>query len=752
MQTKRHDTRYGAHNNLFPMVFFIVIAFFALYGCTPNSPYRAEEEGRNFFYTTFDEPPKHLDPARAYSADEYDFICQIYEPLLQYHYLKRPYELIPLTIESLPTPLYLDRHGKRLQEDAPAEKVYRVQYEMKINDGIMYQEHPAFVKKKNGAPLYAGLTKKDLASIDSPNDFPEKGARPLSSDDYIYQIKRLADPLLESPVLPILEKYILGLDEYAKSLNKELEEIRKKRKAASGAAYNQALDEKERPIRLDYDAFNLPGVEKIDERTFRIILKTKYPQFIYWLAMPFFSPVPSEVDAFYKQAALIEKNITLDRFPVGTGPYMIETFNPNMEISLSKNKNFRGERYPTEGEGADTETGLLADSGKALPFIEKIVFKLEKEAVPRWNKFLQGYFDNSGITSDSFDQAVAITDAGNAGLTDEMASLGIRLVTSVRPSTYYAGFNMLDETFGGYSDKARKLRQAVSIALDYEEFIEIFANGRGIAAMSPLPPGIFGHERGKAGINPYIYGWNEKEKRPERRSIEYAKTLMKEAGWPDGRDKDNRPLILRFDNPWTGADASATINWHIKRLKLLGIQMENRTTDYNRFQEKMLKGNFQFFSWGWNADYPDPENFFFLLNSANSKVLFQGENVANYANPEFDALFKKMEGMENSPERLAIIRRMTGILQKDSPWVWGYHPVAFGLYHSWMKNVKSNAMANNTIKYLRIDAKARTKARHAWNRPRLWPVFVLVAVLIIGAVPAIISIRKRSLKAQGINK
>ncbi|MEK6531367.1 MAG: ABC transporter substrate-binding protein [Deltaproteobacteria bacterium] len=730
------------------MVFLLAIAFSSLYGCTPNSPYRTEEEGSNFFYTTFDEPPKHLDPARAYSADEYDFICQIYEPLLQYHYLKRPYGLVPLTTESVPTPVYADRFGRRLPQNAPAEKVYRAQYALRIKDGIMYQEHPAFVKKKNGDPLYSNLAKKDLVGIDSPNDFKEKASRRLSSDDYIYQIKRLADPLLESPVLPILEKYILGLDEYAGHLRAELEGIRGKRKAAAGPSYNQALDEKENPIRLDYDGFRLPGVEKIDDRAFRIILKTKYPQFAYWLAMPFFSPVAREVDEFYKQGALVGKNITLDRFPVGTGPYMIETFKANMEMVLSKNKGFRGERYPQEGEKEDVKNNLLVDSGHALPFIEKIVFKLEKEAIPRWNKFLQGYFDNSGISSDSFDQAVTITDAGGAELTDEMSSLGIRLITSVRPSIHYSGFNMLDDTFGGYSDRARKLRQAISIALDYEEFIEIFANGRGFASMSPIPPGIFGHIEGRHGVNPFVYDWDEDKKRPVRKSIEYAKALMKEAGWPNGRDKDGRPLILRFDNPWTGADASPIINWHIKRLSLLGIQMENRTTDYNRFQEKMLKGNSQFFSWGWNADYPDPENFFFLLNSANSKVLFQGENVANYANPEFDALFKKMESMDNTPERLAVIRRMSEILQRDSPWVWGYHPVAFGLYHSWVKNVKSNAMANNTLKYLKIDAVARATARRSWNRPRLWPVLALVAVLAISALPAMMAIRKRHLKGR----
>ena len=67
------------------------------------------------------------------------------------------------------------------------------------------------------------------------------------------------------------------------------------------------------------------------------------------------------------------------------------------------------------------------------------------------------------------------------------------------------GFNMLDDKIGGYTEDRQKLRQAISIALNYEEYIEIFNNGRGIAAMGPLPPGIFGHTEGEAGINPFVY-------------------------------------------------------------------------------------------------------------------------------------------------------------------------------------------------------------------------------------------------------
>ncbi|MEE8423061.1 MAG: ABC transporter substrate-binding protein [Thermodesulfobacteriota bacterium] len=733
-------------------VFIITLSLLVISGCILNSPYRSSESGKNVFYTTFSEPPKHLDPAISYSSNEYVFIGQIYEPPLQYHYLKRPFELIPLTLEDVPSPQYFDKKGNRLPQNITPDKVHRTVYELRIKKGIMYQPHPAFARSKEGERLYHKLSENDVEDVKEIKHFQETGTRELIADDYIYQIKRLADPMLHSPILSILGKYILGLEEYAKNLNKEIEEIRKQRKEKAGAGYNQQLDERLNPIQLDMNKYPFPGAEKVDSHTFRIVLKTKYPQFLYWLAMPFFAPMPEEAIQFYKQGVLADKNITIDRFPVGTGAYRMETFNPNMEIALTKNENFHGETFPSEGEDADEEAdkrgdeamGLLDDAGKTLPFIEKIVFKLEKEAIPLWNKFLQGYYDSSGISSDSFDQAIKFDPQGSTGLTDFLKEKEIQLSTSVRPSTYYFGFNMLDDVIGGYSEENQKLRQAISIAINYEEYIEIFNNGRGIPAMSPLPSGIFGYLEGESGINPYVYDWDTDKKTPVRKPIEYAQQLMEEAGYLGGRDKNGKPLVITFDNSWTGVGSQPLINWYVKRLKLLGIQLENRTTDYNRFQDKMRKGNFQMFSWGWNADYPDPENFFFLLVGDNSKVKHLGENAANYENDEFDALFRVMENMDNSPKRLEITRRMIDILQKDAPWAWGFHPVAFGLRHGWVGNSKPNQMANNSMKYIKIDPIKREEKRREWNNPNLWPVAITIALLVIGSLPAVISVRRRN--------
>jgi ABC-type oligopeptide transport system substrate-binding subunit len=153
---------------------------------------------------------------------------------------------------------------------------------------------------------------------------------------------------------------------------------------------------------------------------------------------------------------------------------------------LHRNAHFHPETYPEEGSPENAARGLLADCGKPLPFLEEAIYMLEKESVPRWNKFLQGYYDDSEISSDVFDQAVQISAAGGAELTDALRAKGIRLETDVAPTTFYYAFNMLDEVVGGYDMKKRKLRQALSMALNIEEYIQIFRNGRGIARRVPF--------------------------------------------------------------------------------------------------------------------------------------------------------------------------------------------------------------------------------------------------------------------------
>ncbi|MGD8843485.1 MAG: ABC transporter substrate-binding protein, partial [Gammaproteobacteria bacterium] len=631
-------------------------------------------------------------------------------------------QLEPLTAVRMPEPYYLDEAGERLPDDVAVERIAFSVYDIEIRPGIRYQPHPAFARGPDGRFLYHDLDGGELGSIKRLSDFPHSGSRELVAADYVFQIKRLAHPRLHSPIFGLMSDYIVGLRDYAETLRKFDEQ-------QGGAGF------------LDLDDYPLEGAQVIDRYRYRIKLHGKYPQFRYWLAMPFFAPVPREAEIFYAQPGMKKRNITLDWYPVGTGPYMLTVNNPNRQMVLARNPNFHGETYPREGETGDAEAGLLDDAGRPLPLVDKVIYSLEKEAIPLWNKFLQGYYDASGINSDSFDQAIRIGSGGDISLTPELQDKGVQLTTAVSASVWYMGFNMLDPVVGGDSERARLLRRAISIAVDYEEYIAIFANGRGIAAQGPIPPGIFGFAEGESGINTGVFEWSDQG--PRRRPVSEARALLAEAGYPDGRDlQSGKPLVLYLDVTAGGPDDSARLNWLRKQFAKLDIQLQIRDSDYNRFQDKIRKGTAQIFEWGWNADYPDPENFLFLFYGKNTKVGHDGENTVNYVNPEYDRLFEQMTNMDNGPQRQAVIDRMVGILRHDAPWVFGYHPKAFSLYHQWYGNAKPNLMANNTLKYRRIDPQLREQRRRAWNRPVLWPLGLLFLALVLVIVPAVIAYRR----------
>jgi len=477
-----------------------------------NNPYPARDDNANILYQSFSSRPKHLDPVRSYSSNEAAIIANIYEPPLQYHFLKRPYALVPLTATRVPQPIYLDGSGSRLPENTPPETVAYSVYEIEIQKGIQYQPHPALARDPQGRYRYHALEREDIEGVYALSDFKHTGTRELVAQDYVYQIRRLAHPAYNCPIFGLMTEYIDGLAEYADTLK-------------------AAFPDGEEDFWLDLRRFDFPGVEVVDRYTYRVRIKGKYPQFKYWLAMPFFAPMPWEVERFHTQPGMKDKNLTLNWYPVGTGPYMLRTNNPNLRMVMVRNPNFHGELYPDEGMPGDHEEGFMVDAGKPVPFMDKIVYSLEKESIPRWNKFLQGYYDVSAISSDTFDQAISVTGGGELSLTDEMQARGIRLTTAVALLTYYLGFNMLDPVVGHPAgERGMHLRQAIAMAVDYEEYITIFLNGRGVAAQSPLPPGIFGYREGREGMNPKVYRWEDG--RRVRRSLTEAKSLLARAGYP----------------------------------------------------------------------------------------------------------------------------------------------------------------------------------------------------------------------------
>jgi ABC-type oligopeptide transport system substrate-binding subunit len=666
-------------------------------------------------------PPKHLDPARSYASDESLFIMQIYQPPMGYHFLKRPYELQPAAAEDFPAVTFLDEQGNVLAGDG--EEVAFSRYTITIRQDERYQPHPAFAMDADGQPLYLFDNAADGARYRQIPDFPRTGDRAVLANDYVYGIKRLADPQNGSPMLGFMSQYILGMKEFSERV----------------AAVN-------RDGWLDLDDFPMEGLKVIDDRTYTITIKGRYPQFVFWLAMHFFSPVAPEVDRFYHNPGFAERNLTLDWWPVGSGPYMMIENNPNSAIVLERNPNYREEYFPSEGAPGDAELGRLADAGRRIPFVDQAVFRLEKEVLPLWTKFLQGFYDRSGEvhgnTNGVFDQAFVVGPDG-VEMSGDVADHGITMSPDVKPGIYYYGFNMKDPVVGGYTEEKRKLRQALQIAFRTEEYLNIFYKGNGIVAHTPIPPGIPGYIEGEAGINPYVFDWVDGE--AVRKPIEYARQLLAEAGYPNGRDARTGEPLKIFIDVQSQAIGSTSMNWIDRAFSEIGVQVEFRPADWNRTREKLLTGNTQIFSHGWLADYPDPENFLFLLYGPESPLVCEcdGANNSNYASEEYDELFTRMRVLPPGDERDALVAKMVELFRRDAVWLYVYYPKDIYLNNAWVRNTKRHGISKATLKYIRIDPELRAEKQVQWNQPVTWPIWA-GAIAVIGLfTPGVVAYRRR---------
>lgn len=703
----------------------------ALAACD-NSPHPPGEAATNtLFSAVIETSPRHLDPTASYWSNDTPFTYQIYEPPYGYHYLKRPFQLVPKSAAQVVQPRYVDSAGRPLPDDAPPEQVAQSIYDVPIKPGILFQPHPAFAVDGQGRHRYHAMKPGELGDRRTPLDFEHQGTRELVAEDFVYALKRHATTRVTTPIFSTFAEVVVGLKAYGELIKAEDARLRQGLPPSS----------QDKPF-LDFRQWPLEGAEAPEKHLLRIRIKGQYPQWSYWMQMTFTAPVPWEADAFYAQPGMAAAGLSLDRWPVGTGPYMLTEFVQDRRHVMVRNPHYRGEPYPCEGMPGDREAGLLDDCGKPTPFIDRMVFTIEREALPQKAKFRQGFYDVEVFerTNTGMEHLVAMQDSED--VRREYTDKGFRLARGSDVNSYFIAFNMLDPVVGNATTpeqeaRNRKLRQAISIAIDWEEYSLIFPKKAGDTAMSPLPPGIFGSREGTAdGLNPVTHRWegDATTGKPVRRRIEEARRLMAEAGYPNGRDaRTGKPLVLNYDfyAPPT-PERKPEIDWVVRQFAKLDIQLEVRATDNNQFQDKVRKGKYQVFWLGWLADYPDAENFLFLLYGPSGKTRFDGENTSNYANPEYDRLFTQMKALPDGPARQALIDRMVRIAQQDAPWTMGFFPYTSAAAQRWVHNHKPAILIRDHGRYLRLDVADRVSSLQAWNRPVWWPVGLMGALLAAG--------------------
>ncbi|HWZ87799.1 MAG TPA: ABC transporter substrate-binding protein, partial [Polyangiaceae bacterium] len=221
--------------------FLVLGALLVLIACT-NNPYPDADDGLRVLYTSFPEAPKSLDPAIAYDTAAHEITGQVHDTLLEYHYLKRPYTLIPGLATQVP----------KAEPQADGSVVY----EFELRAGALFQDDPCF--ELGGAGHHT---------------------REITAEDVAFELERIADPVINSPVIDPFSN-LSGFAEFSERLSRLLKADPGFKKLPARERYRRAMP--------------LPGVRVIDATHLELRLKAAYPQILYWFGMPFTTPVPWE--------------------------------------------------------------------------------------------------------------------------------------------------------------------------------------------------------------------------------------------------------------------------------------------------------------------------------------------------------------------------------------------------------------------------------------------------------------------------
>jgi ABC-type transport system substrate-binding protein len=503
-------------------------------------------------------------------------------------------------------------------------------YTIKIKHGIYFSDDPAF----------GGIR------------------RELTAQDYVYSFQRMVDPANRGAPWDFLFKgKVVGLD--------------------------AKIDAVTKGGRFDYDK-PIAGLVALDRYTLQFKLLHADYNLPYILAMPNSGAVAREVVEKYGD--------DIDAHPVGTGAYMLKTWQRRNRIILVANPAYRGERYePVPGATGIDPVALKELQGKTFPRIGTLDIRIIETPQSAWLAYDDGDLDIMAELDASYVSTVA--PAGT--LLPKYAKRGWQYYLVTEALQQSKMFNMEDPVVGGYTPEKVALRRAFALAFDSAKNIWVLKNGQGIIPQSPMGPEVAGYdpqfkntlqeyspEKANAMLDVFGYkdcdgdGWRElPDCKPLK--ITYLTSIGKD-------DRDDETLV---QDTWTA----------------LHIKSDVKKVQFPDLISARNNGAYQLAVWVWSADYPDAENFMQLLYGPNAGPA----NNARFKNAEYDRLYREIASSPDSTARTAKLAQMSRIVAAYAPWVYEISTLYSFLAQPWVEGYRPFPLGFPYFSYMDIDLKKR---------------------------------------------
>jgi ABC-type transport system substrate-binding protein len=543
-------------------------------------------------HTYFPTAETSFDPAAITDMYSRTVTPHIFESLYAYDPLARPAKIVPLTAEGLP----------EVSQD------FRT-WTVRVRPGIYFAADPAFKGRR----------------------------RELVAMDYVYALKRFADPALKSAVWSYLEE--IGIEGLL-------------------AQRERALQTK---LPFDYDA-SVAGLRALDRYTFQVRLEKPRPSLLALLAgSDLFGAVAREVVEHYGDA--------IAAHPVGTGPFKLVQWRRSSLIVLERNPDYRERSFDAAPAAADAEgQALLARfKGRRLPIIDRVEVSIIEEQQPRWLSFLNGRIDHVAVPSEYIDQAMP-----NGVVAPNLAKRGIRGYRVLQPDTYFTYFNMKDTIVGGMTPDKVALRRAISLGIDIEREIQLVRRGQAIPAQSPMVPHTSGYDPAfKSTMSEYnpakakalldLYGYIDRDGDGWREMPDGSALELEIATQPDQNSR-------KFDELWK------------RNLSALGLRTRFATNQWAEQLRQAEAGKLMLWTVGLTAASPDGQDGLAQLHGPQAG----GQNLAHFQLDEMDRIYQRLGEIADGPEREALFLQAKRLAVAYMPYRHHVHRYETDLVQPWL--------------------------------------------------------------------
>ena len=379
--------------------------------------------------------------------------------------------------------------------------------------------------------------------------------------------------------------------------------------------YQVTVDPKT-PTAYAGDFLKVKKAEVLDAYTFRVTYDKPFaPALISW------------GNAILPRHLLIGKDITkspLSRHPIGTGPYKFKEWIAGQKIVLVSHTDYFEGRPYIDGFITriipDTATMFLELRAQGLSMMDLTPLQYTRQT-------------ENNLFKENF---------------QKYRYLGFKYV--------YLGYNLKNPLF---TDK--RVRQAISYAINKEEIISGVLLGLGKPATGPYKPGTWAYNG-----NVKIYNYNPQKSRQ----------LLGEAGWKDNKgtgilEKDGKPFVFEIVTN-QGNDTRQKCAEIIQRqLKDVGITVKIRILEWSAFVSDFInKRRFDAVILGWSITLdPDAYDVWHSSKTAPEEL-----NFMSYNNPKADEMLEKGRSTFNQSQRKKYYDRFQEIIAEDQPYTFLYVP------------------------------------------------------------------------------